>query len=194
MTLEHPYSSGDYHFGDGSDAGRLIRLPVEQRDNGEWKSWEAPYLPPKNVPKDALIVDVGAEEGNTAVFFFEHGYTNLRLIEPHPPFFENLVHNAEVLRSLGCKVDLCLEPFRADHLKDAGFIKIDAEGAEWEIDLANLGIPWGGELHMKTQPDANGRYDYYISIGRFRGDGRKHIRQLDSDVMEKKNWTFFFEE
>jgi hypothetical protein len=192
-----PYiSSPDYQFREESDAGRLTRLPVETRDIGEWATFEKVYLPPASVPKDALIVDVGAEEGDSSVFFFEHGYQNLRVIEAYTEYFPRLEHNVAILRSLGANVDLRLERFRKEFLDGAGFVKFDCEGCEWDDDfgLAECGIPWGGELHMKGGPrDANGRYNYYISLGHFRGDGQKHIRQLSSDVMTPINWTYYQE-
>jgi hypothetical protein len=195
----HPYSSSnDYHFREGCDSGRLTRMPVEQRDMGDWKGFEWAYLPREHqgIAKDSLVLDVGGEEGDTAVFFFEHGYTNLRVVEAYPGYFENLTHNVEILRSLGCKVDLRLETFKPEHLDGVKFIKIDCEGCEWVINLVNCGIPWGGELHMKGAPlrpesQAN---DYYCSIGLFRGDGQSHFRQLEAHNMQRHNWTYFDED
>ena len=192
-----PYSSGDYHFRQDSDAGRLVRLPIEKRDMGDWEgNWQA-YRPPNDVPKDALILDVGGEEGDTMVMFFEHGYANLRVVEPFQQWHENLIHNAEILRSLGCKVELCLERVQPKHLEGVAFEKWDAEGAEWEpwVNLIGGGIPWGGELHMGHAPqrDDRGTNDYYCSIGLFRGDGKSHFRQLEAHNMEKHNWSFYEE-
>ena len=195
-----PYSSSsDYQFRPDCDAYRLTHLLLEQRDIGDWKGYEWAYLPREHqaIPKDALILDVGGEEGDTAVFFFEHGYTNLRVVEPYTPYHEHLIHNVEILRSLGCKVDLRLEPFKPEHVEGVSFIKIDCEGCEWHplFNLVNCGIPWGGELHMKGAPFRPGSEanDYYCSIGLFRGDGHSHFRQLEEHNMKKRNWSFFEE-
>lgn len=194
-----PYSSGDYHFRPGCDANRLTSLPVDQRDMGEWATFEATYLPPKSpeIAKTDLILDVGGEEGDTAIFFFEHGYTNLRVVEPYTPYHKNLIDNINIIRALGCKVELYLEPFRPEHLEGVSFIKIDCEGCEWHpaFNLAGGGIPWGGELHMKgaTLRPGSEANDYYISIGHFRGDGHNHMRQLEAHNMVKNNWSFYQE-
>ena len=197
-----PYSSStSYKFRPDCDAYRLTHLPPESRDMGDWKGYEWAYLPPKVVPPispDALILDVGGEEGDTAIFFFEHGYTNLRVIEPYPPYRERLHHNVDILRSLGCKIELYLETFDPKkHLEGVSFIKIDCEGCEWHplFNLVNCGISWGGELHMKGAPIRPGSEanDYYCSIGLFRGDGHSHFRQLEAHNMENHNWSFYKE-
>jgi len=203
----HPYSSSnDYRFRPDCDAHRLTNIPVEQRDMGDWKGYEVAYLPTPDIPKDSLILDVGGEEGDTAVFFFEHGYTNLRIVEAYPPYYDNLSHNMEILRSLGCNVELVYGTFDPTaKLGDTGrnildgvaFIKIDCEGCEWHplFNLVNCGIPWGGELHMKGAPIRAGSEanDYYCSIGLFRGDGKSHFRQLEAHNMRRHNWSFYEE-
>ena len=199
MSELRPYSTGNYQFRPGCDAYRLTHMPAEQRDLGDWRGFEWAYLPREHqgIKKDDLILDVGGEEGDTAIFFFEHGYTNLRVVEPYPPYHGNLCSNVSILRGLGCKVELFLETLKPEHLEGVKYIKIDAEGAEWLpwFDLNNGGIPWGGELHMKGAPlrpgsEAN---DYYCSIGLFRGDGHTHFRQLEEHNMVKRNWSFFEE-
>ena len=191
-----PYSSNsNYWFRPDCDAYRLTHTNPDLRDMGDWAAYEKAYTPTKGIPKDALILDAGAEEGDTAIFFFEHGYTNLRVVEPFAHYHENLRHNMEILQSLGCRVDLRLERLKPEHLEGVAFIKTDTEGAEWEpwFNLISGGIPWGGELHMGHAPqrDDKGTNDYYCSIGLFRGDGKSHFRQLEAHNDRPLNWSFY---
>lgn len=130
--------------------------------------WIREYLPPY-MKDDSLIVDVGAREGDTAVFFYMLGYRNLRLIEPSARYKENLIHNSEILRMFGCKVEVITESFRPEHLSGAAFVKFDCEGCEYEIDLDKIKIPWVAEMHDKLPADESGVYEYSHARGYRRG-------------------------
>ena len=133
--------------------------------NLEWQDWVLYYTPPSSVGFDDLIVNVGARDGDSAKFFIDLGYRNLRLVEPNSYHWDDLKHNVEIWRSMGITIDLRLEPFKKEHLDGAKFAEIDCEGCEWEIgDFYALPFPCVIELHGKHPPDAQGIYSYLHEV------------------------------
>jgi hypothetical protein len=115
----------------------------------EWKDWVNYYLP-KYANKDTVIVDVGAGEGETAIFFYLHGYRNFVLIEKEPN--KNIYLNAMALTNLGCSVTVLLQPFSlAMFDKIPGYencyFKLDCEGCEKEFLEAYHPFEFSLELH-----------------------------------------------
>ena len=135
----------------------------------EWHEFEKNYLPPKNFNKNGLIVDVGARDGDTAVFYFAHGYRNMRLIEPGEEYHGLLEHNASVLRKQGCKIEVLKRGFSLSDLQGASFLKMDCEGCEHELDYTTLRIPYTIVIHRKAEAD-NGIYPYMKEIGIIKDD------------------------
>jgi len=133
----------------------------------EVQDWFEFYTPPWKVPEDSLIVDVGARTGDSAAFFLALGYTNLRLVEPRLDLYQtDLEHNVEVLRSMGCKIDLHLHPFKSDCcLNGAAFAKFDCEGCETEVDFSHMTIPWSAEIHFPLKKLEHGIFEYMPCIG-----------------------------
>ncbi len=126
-----------------------------------WENW---YLPPFSIKKDDLILDVGARDGDSMIFYFEHGYRNIRLIEPNLDYVKNLRHNIKILQKKGMKIEVRIKPFGREDLKGVQFAKFDCEGCEYEIDLTQLQIPIVAEIHERKSKD-NGIYPYVKAKG-----------------------------
>jgi hypothetical protein len=115
----------------------------------EAQDWKRYYLPPPSVPKDGLIVDIGARDGDTAFFFCFNGYRNLRLVEYDKEIISVLKHNADILeRAYGAHIEIRNKAFGPEDLIGAAFIKLDCEGCEYDVDFRSAGIPYGMELHV----------------------------------------------
>jgi len=120
----------------------------------EWKLWVDFYLP-KYADKDTLIIDVGAGEGETAVFFYLYGYKNFILIEKEPN--QNIYQNAMALTYLGCQVTVFLQPFNNvifDKICSSGcedyYFKLDCEGCEKEFLKIYHPFEFSLELHSEA--------------------------------------------
>lgn len=135
----------------------------------EFNDWEAWYVPPPSVPKDGLIVDIGARDGDTLLFWAEHGYKRFRLIEPNPKHFERLLENIdEIKRIYDVDVEAHEKTFDQSDLEGADFIKFDCEGCEYELVLDNLKVPWVAEMHEYQRPDEHGIYSNYVHATKYR--------------------------
>jgi hypothetical protein len=139
-----------------------------QSDNNDKENWEKYYLPNNRIRKDALIVDIGAREGDTALFFAIHGYTNLLLIEPNRNYWGKLERNVNQLRQLGIKISIKHGVFEKKDLENAEFAKFNCEGCEYELDLDSLTIAWVAEFHERAK-SVRGTYSYSKVIG-YRGN------------------------
>lgn len=143
------------HFSDESRSAFYI----------DGREWAKNYLPPDSVSKDALIVDVGARDGDSALFYLSHGYTNLRLVEADAKYWPGLHHNEEIFRSIfHPRIELVLAPFTLDCLDGAAFVKFDCEGCQGDI-LDSLEIPWVAEMHVPNRPDKDGVFPYVKATG-----------------------------
>ena len=127
-------------------------------------------MPPPNLRPFDLIVDIGAREGDTCLWYFALGYRKFRLVEPNAKYFPNLYENTKELERLGCIIELKTEPFKPEHLDGAKFVKFDCEGCEYLINVFELSVPFVVEFHEKTKPNEKGIYNYVKAIGYFRGN------------------------
>ena len=142
---------------------------ISQAELAEWEKW---YLPPPSVSKDNdLILDVGARDGDTALFYLEHGYRRLRLIEPNLIYVDDLMANVrEMGAQFNADIEVRFRPFKKEEdLLGVAFAKFDCEGCEAEAGLNTLTIPWAAELHEKNKPDEKGVYPYVAFTGYARG-------------------------
>ncbi len=128
----------------------------------EWLEW---YLPPASVPKDALILDVGARDGDSVFFYIQHGYSHFRLIEPNPDYYDDLDANTKEFERIGARVEIRKKAFTPNDLNGVAFAKFDCEGCEREIDFSLLKIPWVKENHAYAESDMNGIYPYVKALG-----------------------------
>ena len=152
-------------FGDGPYKMRLSNESTSwaSQELVEWERW---YLPPASVPREALILDVGARDGDSAWFYVQHGYLNLRLIEPEPDVQERLLANCEEMRQrFGAKIEVRSRPFWLEDLSGVAFAKFDCEGCEQNIDFDHLPIPWTAEFHLPNAPLPSGVYPGVIFTG-----------------------------
>lgn len=97
--------------------------------------WKKHYLPARPLGKGALILDAGAGEGETILFFASHGFYNFRAIEPDPKAYERMISN-----SLGLRVTGYNRLFRLEDVFGVDFAKVDIEGGEREL-LQLTGLP-----------------------------------------------------
>jgi hypothetical protein len=127
--------------------------------------------------KDTVIVDIGAGEGETAIFFYLHGYRNFVLIEKEPN--KNIYLNAMALTNLGCSVTVLLQPFSlAMFDKIPGYenryFKLDCEGCEKEF----LEVYHPFEFSLELHPGAGRISDI--------------IKMYGSRVLDFKEWHHGF--
>lgn len=105
--------------------------------------WKKHYLPSTHLRKTALILDAGAGEGETILFFASHGLRNIRAIEPDPQAYERMISN-----SAGLKVTGYNRSFQLDDIFGVDFAKIDVEGGEVELlQLNSLPCEIVAEIH-----------------------------------------------
>ena len=145
----------------------------EKADQLELREWDIWYTPPPDMPKDALILDVGGRDGDSCLFYVLRGYTNIRVIEPNPVYFEWLDNNTREMKEMfpAVNIEVRKKPFTKSDLKGVAFAKFDCEGCEQEADLESLPMPWSAEVHVPNKPDANGFYPYVDVVGYRRGAG-----------------------
>ena len=141
-----------------------------KNETDEWEKW---YIPPPYIQKDDLILDVGGRDGDTVLFYAEHGYKNIRVIEPEDYCQERLKRNCEQISNFfGIKIEIRYKIFTKEDLIGVKFAKFDCEGCEYEIDLKSLGIPIVVELHTGAKRNSMG---IYKSNSLFR---KKYIRSI----------------
>ena len=147
----------------GLDVHFIYDQPIEMND------WQKYYPPPSSVPKDGLIVDVGARDGDTLLFYAQLGFRNFRLIEPNPDFIPRLLENIKAIKKVyDVEIEVRWKCFELSDLEGAAFAKFDCEGCEYEFDLASLTIPWVAEMHEKQEPDIWGIYSSSIRSTEYR--------------------------
>jgi len=123
---------------------------------GEYDDWEKYYLP---ISVTGLtVLDVGAGEGETALFFLEHGAKGVICIEPHYASYLRLRENAKD------KPIVCLN--KRFSLKDLNlpfdFMKMDIEGYEEILLSAQFDKPCAVEVHGLQLRDKFARAGYSI--------------------------------
>lgn len=101
----------------------------------EYGVWERRYLPSAPIPKSALILDAGAGEGETILFFAQHGFRNFRAVELDQQKFFKLSENVK-----NWNVEGLNRPFRLEDLEGIHYAKIDIEGGE-EVLLQLTEVP-----------------------------------------------------
>ena len=143
----------------------------------ELKEWDEWYVPPNSVGKHDLILDVGARDGDSALFYWNKGYTNMRLVEPDPQYWENLDNNVEILRGYGATIEVRKKRFMLDDLEGVAFVKLDCEGCEHEHDYKNWGIPYVVEEHVYNNTGIGDVYPYIKALGYKKGMGAPMISE-----------------
>lgn len=126
-------------------AGLELSGQVREDAQIEWPEWEHDYVPEGGLAGKAVL-DVGAGEGETCAFFFEHGAAKVVAIEQDGAKAEALRRN---VRSAGWDVAVVSEPFSLGQMFDFDFdfAKIDVEGAEAELLGARSLPPLAMEVH-----------------------------------------------
>lgn len=95
----------------------------------EHELWSKLYLPKGHLNRDAVILDAGAGEGETILFYSRRGFRNFIAIEADANACDRLKRNTRHLN-----VALHMRKFRKeDLLLGADFAKIDVEGGEEEL-------------------------------------------------------------
>ena len=98
----------------------------------ELESWKRCYVPSLFEASDGpLILDAGAGEGETLMFYYLLGFRRFRCVEPDKDCFKRLISNAAKL--VDAEVHLFNRRFRTDDVYDVDFAKIDVEGGEIEL-------------------------------------------------------------
>ena len=93
--------------------------------------WKKHYLPKMPLDKEALILDAGAGEGETILFYARHGFRHFRAVEIDTKSCEILKQNIEADHHLN--VEIRNSPFSLEDLNNIDFAKIDVEGAERQL-------------------------------------------------------------
>lgn len=124
--------------------GEYVRLLLV-----ESVEWKTQYLPKDGV-RGKTVLDVGAECGCTAAFFFQNGAKKVIAVEKDARSLWLLERNR---RRNGWDMEIFPEPFSLKHLSlGYDFAKIDCEGGE-KILLdpgASLNKPFRVELHPRV--------------------------------------------
>jgi hypothetical protein len=133
----------EYYLGDpmlARDLVRYLRLRLlyigADFSDGRWRLlihehelWSKLYLPKGHLNRDAVVLDAGAGEGETILFYSRHGFRNFIAMEVDANACDRLKRNTRHLN-----VALHMRKFRKeDLLLGADFAKIDVEGGEEEL-------------------------------------------------------------
>jgi hypothetical protein len=113
----------------------------------EWETWKVAYSPPKALSRDSLVLDVGAGEGETVLFYFLLGFRRFRAVESNRRFVKALEANC---RALGVEAEIFDRPFTLSDLEGVDYVKMDCEGCESEIlraEAPTLDLPFAIETH-----------------------------------------------
>jgi len=97
----------------------------------EWPTWIKCYTPSLPFREDSLVLDAGAGEGETLLFFYMLGFRRFRCVELNPARFRFLERNTQSLRDVHCELEN--RPFEASDVIGVDFAKIDVEGGETEL-------------------------------------------------------------
>ena len=91
-----------------------------------------------------VVLDVGAGEGESALFFLAHGAKKVVCVEANPLYFKNLIINSKRFSI----VPVC-KPFCVEMLNDFifDFLKVDIEGYEECLLDVDLKVPAVIEVH-----------------------------------------------
>ena len=142
ILLMYPRYSKYYgasHFSRGKKVSVLQELSL----------WENHYLPRFSLDKDAAILDVGAGEGETVVFFASYGFSSFIAVEPDPGAFRYLLNNTSHLN-----VEAHNRGFLIQDLERVDYAKIDCEGCEAQLlTLGTLPCEIVVEVHGKQLLD-----------------------------------------
>jgi len=109
----------------------------------EYNLWRRFYLPTKPLGKDAVILDAGAGEGETILFFATYGYHNFIAVENNLSKCRKIEDSTSHLN-----VDVRKREFRAEDLNNVDYAKVDVEGGERELlHLEKLPCELTVEIH-----------------------------------------------
>jgi hypothetical protein len=98
----------------------------------EWAIWDRCYRPTISLPLEkCLVLDAGAGEGETVLFYYLLGFRNFRCIESDRTAFSALARNCRSLSD--AKFDLRNQRFQGEDALAVDFAKIDVEGGEIEL-------------------------------------------------------------
>jgi SAM-dependent methyltransferase len=118
----------------------------------EYADWEKYYLPFDL--KGKTVLDVGAGEGETALFYFNHGVIKVLCVEPDQESFERLRKNGagRCMPLLQRKFSLDLIGYVQMMLLEQGqpgldLVKVDIEGYEEELLQYKGVVPVVCEVH-----------------------------------------------
>jgi len=87
--------------------------------------WKRYYLPSDRVPREGLILDAGAGEGESILFLSRYGFENFVAIESDTGKYDRLVSNTRRLN-----VRIVNRELTPEDLKGVDFAKIDVDGGE----------------------------------------------------------------
>jgi len=92
-----------------------------------WRQWDRWYIPPTGIA-GKTVLSIGEGEGDTALFYLQHGAKKVIAVEIWPPAVERLVENA---KANSWPVEVIAKPFSLDMLSlDYDVMKMDIEGCE----------------------------------------------------------------
>lgn len=105
--------------------------------------WMKFYLPKQPLAKNVVILDAGAGEGETILFFAGHGYHKFVAVENDPLKCDRLRNNTRHL-----DVEVRERAFRVEDLIGIDYAKLDIEGGEKELlELEHLPCEMTVEIH-----------------------------------------------
>jgi len=114
-----------------SDLGLHFTANIWHWISVEWPIWIKCYTPSVHLTKDSLVLDAGAGEGETLLFFYKLGLRRFRCIELDPAKFRVLENNAHSLPEATCELEN--RAFAAHDAIGVDFAKVDVEGGEMEL-------------------------------------------------------------
>lgn len=125
----------------------------------EYSDWQKHYLPIDM--KDKTVLDVGAGEGETALFYLQHGAKRVIAVEASKECYGNLLLNSKLHHIIPA-----IEPFDLSHLYafNFDFMKMDIEGYEEILLTTELKKPAVIEVHGLQLRDKFKAQGYQIGL------------------------------
>ncbi len=152
----------------------------------EWYSvWSHYYLPPSGI-EGKVILDIGAGEGETALFFLAHGASKVICIEPDEANFSQLLDNARrnnwPIEPINISFDVGI--FKR---QEFDFVKMDCEHCEdGLLNLSTIGFPITLEVHSRATMERLKRdYGFKVSKVIFK-DRRFMMNNWDQFVADSR--------
>ena len=141
----------------------------------EMTTWYRDYIPPSGL-HGKIVLDIGANAGDSAAFFLSQGASHVIAVEPNQLFFSLLLHNIRRNNLSITPLYLSLDNSTVSTLLSIphDFLKVDTEGSESSLLLYNRDL---GECVVESHPSYSDNHNVTTDlINRFHLNVIRRVR------------------